>query len=48
MRQREHLALERDVRGHHDLLDRAEAINAIGARVARRIDDVARGVIDGR
>ena len=46
MRQREHLALERDVRGHHDLLDRAESVNAIGAGIPRRVDDVARGVID--
>ena len=48
MRQREHLALERDVRGHHDLLDRAESIDATGARIPRRVDDVARGVIDRR
>ena len=42
------LAAQRDVDGHQHLLHRRIAVDAVGAHVARPVDDVARRVVDRR
>ena len=42
------LAAQRDVDGHQHLLHRRIAVDPVGAHVARPVDDIVRGVIDGQ